>query len=1269
MTWFSPDNSLDSNVLLLAGGGGGNGNDGGGAAGGLTGSSGSGGTGRDGGGGGGGTQSAGGSGGPVGSPCSGGGGAAGSSGQGGQGGYMTTCNNNGTGAGGGGGGYYGGGGGGGSGDNSGQGNTGGGGGGSSYIASSTSLTVTSTATGVNSGNGSITILELYNPVTAITSSTQDKANGTTSINEGSSTGQNTVVLGATLTSYIAANARLQIEVEPSSTAFTGIPNVTSTPFVTSGGVATTSFTGANGAYHWQMRTVNTAGNNTSSWKTFGPTATSTDFVIAVPHVHFTFPTNGTTTPNFPNWELNADTVTSTDSYALTVDWDDLTGDPMQSSTINASGTQLLSGVNVPKPTSSLDYTYDGTPVAMDATATLYDAGTVSATSSVSFTEDTTVAPLNCTSNDIQCVSYKYDNDGNITQVVDDSATNAAITVNYTYDSLNRLLTASSSNAASGGNYLQTFTYDPVGNVLTGPDGTYSYTGGSSYADPDAVAKITNGSSTTTFTYDNDGNLTNASSGFNYTWDYNNRLLTATSSNASTSYGYDYTGQRVELATGSSTTYYPETTYNVNGGTITKSIFADGLLVSTIVNASTSGYQFYRAITVTSTASIASGTLTSFPMLVSSTVASWGSASHSGKIQNLVTAPNGGLEPADLVFATSSANCGTANLNFETESYVSSTGALVDWVNVPKMATGTVIYACYDNASITTDQSHPSSTWNSNFFAVYHMEQGQATSTTSAYILDSTANANNASSSNPRYPTSTVGLINGGFSFNGTSSQAQVAHIQENSNLPINQTMPYTVSFWVDAASSSNSGEPFAETHSSAGNSYFSFGVTATGKLNIFLRNESATTVLNVNSSGTVFNSAWNMVTWTENNGSGTFYINGLKDSTDNYTPTSSYVFVNDAFGSGWRSNGTINPYTGSMDELELASSTFTPQWIATEYNNQNSPGTFYSVGSETSAGGSSTSTVMNYVSVDDLGGTNVVTNASGTVVETADYYPYGAIRLDNATGTPQQRKYIGQQYDAGTQLSYLNSRYYSGSQGEFNSEDSSFLAMGNSTRVQQLTGQNQMALLANPQQLNPYSYSQDNPIIKSDPSGNWYIDINFTFISEVIPDVPVGLGPTTGLLISEKGLYAYFGGAAGGPLGAGESIAYSSQNPSVGWGTGLSAYAYVGGGASYGDGELSSEYGIGTSGGGLSETYTRQLIGFGASNVGTNQSIQNANPVSSVKAANPILTTSGSTTSSGHSSSSGSGGSLSVQQAQTIQSDINTIESEIQTLQREVAGR
>src|SRR5262249_46789507 len=59
-------------------------------------------------------------------------------------------------------------------------------------------------------------------------------------------------------------------------------------------------------------------------------------------------------------------------------------------------------------------------------------------------------------------------------------------------------------------------------------------------------------------------------------------------------------------------------------------------------------------------------------------------------------------------------------------------------------------------------------------------------------------------------------------------------------------------------------------------------------------------------------------------------------------------------------------------------------------------------------------------------------------------------------------------------LSYLNARYYEGSRGQFLSEDPIFLA---DPKAQ---------LLADPQSLNSYSYSDDNPITKSDPSGKFW---------------------------------------------------------------------------------------------------------------------------------------------------------------------------------------
>lgn len=39
-------------------------------------------------------------------------------------------------------------------------------------------------------------------------------------------------------------------------------------------------------------------------------------------------------------------------------------------------------------------------------------------------------------------------------------------------------------------------------------------------------------------------------------------------------------------------------------------------------------------------------------------------------------------------------------------------------------------------------------------------------------------------------------------------------------------------------------------------------------------------------------------------------------------------------------------FNGRLDEIHLSTFTYNSSWIATEYNNQNNPGLFYSIGSE-----------------------------------------------------------------------------------------------------------------------------------------------------------------------------------------------------------------------------------------------------------------------------------------------------------------------------------
>lgn len=77
---------------------------------------------------------------------------------------------------------------------------------------------------------------------------------------------------------------------------------------------------------------------------------------------------------------------------------------------------------------------------------------------------------------------------------------------------------------------------------------------------------------------------------------------------------------------------------------------------------------------------------------------------------------------------------------------------------------------------------------------------------------------------------------------------------------------------------------------------------------------------------------------------------------------------------------------------------------------------------------------------------------------------------NNIHAFSEQRKFIGQEYDVATELNYLNARYYDAKRGQFVSQDPIFW---NPTQE----------ILADPQQLNSYSYARNNPINASDPNG------------------------------------------------------------------------------------------------------------------------------------------------------------------------------------------
>src|SRR5271165_4905385 len=124
-------------------------------------------------------------------------------------------------------------------------------------------------------------------------------------------------------------------------------------------------------------------------------------------------------------------------------------------------------------------------------------------------------------------------------------------------------------------------------IVAPEEGSYSYAG-TGYANPHAVTQIANGLSTTTYAYDNNGNLikkTTDGTTATYVWDYANRLIALGSGGATTTYGYDAFGSRVFQSTATSTYVYPSKWYSTasttkSGTSTTEYIFNGDTLLAT-----------------------------------------------------------------------------------------------------------------------------------------------------------------------------------------------------------------------------------------------------------------------------------------------------------------------------------------------------------------------------------------------------------------------------------------------------------------------------------------------------------------------------------------------------------------------------------------------------------------------------------------------------------------------------------------------------------------
>ena len=115
---------------------------------------------------------------------------------------------------------------------------------------------------------------------------------------------------------------------------------------------------------------------------------------------------------------------------------------------------------------------------------------------------------------------------------------------------------------------------------------------------------------------------------------------------------------------------------------------------------------------------------------------------------------------------------------------------------------------------------------------------------------------------------------------------------------------------------------------------------------------------------------------------------------------------------------------------------------------------------------------VSYYFSDHLKTASVVTDATGNITEDEDYYPWGG-EVQFVNSDPNHYKFSGKERDAETQLDYFGARYYGNWTGRFLTPD---------WDAKPITVP--YANFGNPQSLNLYSYTKNNPTTFGDLDGH-----------------------------------------------------------------------------------------------------------------------------------------------------------------------------------------
>lgn len=359
------------------------------------------------------------------------------------------------------------------------------------------------------------------------------------------------------------------------------------------------------------------------------------------------------------------------------------------------------------------------------------------------------------------------------------------------------------------------------------------------------------------------------------------------------------------------------------------IFAAASVASTAGGGGATG--FYRSITVDHT-KLGTTDLSDFPVLLDVTDVTLKSVSNGGHVNR--------TDGFDIIITTTSS--GSTQIPYERELYDPATGHLIIWIKASSLShTADTLfgYLRYGDSAITTDQSNAAGTWSNSFVRVYHMGNGSSLSGT-----DSTGTGNATATG----ATAATGQIYGGANFATTSNQYM------DNGAPAVTAYPLTMGAWVKMADTSMSGGQdrvivsvarFSGLHE-WWFSYYHDGANI--QLRALAQSDAGATYYHANATA---DTNWHRCVATFTN-SNTYQVyqdgSALSGSTAGGTGITPLSLSDTYIGALLYNSGSFyGPMRGVIDEVHIASVARSADWILSEYNNQNSPSTFSTLGTET----------------------------------------------------------------------------------------------------------------------------------------------------------------------------------------------------------------------------------------------------------------------------------------------------------------------------------